>query len=97
MEPEISVDVAHSWKRLVNLANEARTDPRDDAIEIVESFMVHGNQAQIDQLRNMVNKELATRRGSRAVSVNVLRIYSKWLDILSTAKATLGAQDELAG
>jgi hypothetical protein len=88
MEPEIAEDVDHCWNRLINLANTARTDPRDAAAEIVRSFMACGNQVHIGQLQNMVNRELARRRGERVLT-NILQRHNIWVNILITTRNTL--------
>ena len=92
MKPDIPVDVDHCWKRLITLANEAQTDPQHATTGIVRSLMAHGNQVHIDQLRNMVTRELAVQHGAR-VPLNTVRLQSRWLDILTTARNTLGREN----
>jgi len=91
MDASIPVDVAHSWQRLRNLAEATQTDPRTAAGDIARSLAAHGNQAHIDQLRDMVDAELAVRRAAR-VAVAELQLHSIWLAVLEGARAALGSR-----
>lgn len=91
MNGSISTDVVHCWNRLHELADwalQTQTDPRERAAKVVQSLVAHGDQADIDQLRNIVGTELAAEEG-RQVSLPALQRHSVWLSVLSAAKAAL--------
>jgi hypothetical protein len=59
-------DTDHCWERLRNLADHARTDPREQAAGIVRSFKAQADQHDIDRLKRRVHDELTAKTRAQA-------------------------------
>jgi hypothetical protein len=86
-------DIDHCWERLRNLADHARTDPREQAADIVESFKAQASQNDVKGLKHRVLGELAAKTrpgpGPGQVVHSRLIMHSQWLAVLEAAKAAL--------
>ena len=82
-------DIDHCWERLRNLAEHARTDPREQAADIVRSFKAQTDQHDIDRLKRRVHDELTAKTRTQA-PLSELERHSRWLAVLNGAKRELG-------